>query len=77
MLQVLHDRMGHHAVESKGRALHVGGGVVYVRVGHISIVDLAHLTVLAMFLTSARQDVLRASSLDNVLPQTFLRSKSC
>ena len=33
---------GHHVVESKRRALHVVGGLVYVRVGHISRVNLAH-----------------------------------
>ena len=53
------------------------GRVVYVRVGHISIVDLTHLAVLAMFPTSACWDALRAFSLDIAFPQTLLRSKYC
>ena len=38
----------HHTVESKRSALHVLEAGLYVHVGHISIVDLANLTVLAM-----------------------------
>ena len=44
------------------------GRRVYVRVGHFCIVDLAHLAVVTMFLTSACWEALRAFSLGLVLP---------
>ena len=54
-----------------------GRGVAYVRVGNISIVNLAYLAVLTMFPTSACLDALRAFSLDIVISQTLLYSINC
>ena len=47
-VQQYSSRTGHHVVESKRRALHVVGRMVYVRVGRISTIDLAHLAVFAL-----------------------------
>ena len=52
----------HYVVESKRRALHVGQAGAYVRVGLISVVDLAHLAVLRLFPTSAWWDALASSN---------------
>ena len=47
-VQQYNSRIGHHVVESKRRALHVVEARVYAHVGHVSIVDRAHLEVLEM-----------------------------
>ena len=51
----------HHVVESKRGTLYVGQAGVYVRVGPISVVDLAHLAVLRLFPTLAWWDALASS----------------
>ena len=50
---------------------------VYVRVGDISIVDLAHLCGPCEAPTSACRDALQAHSLGILLPQTILPSMYC
>ena len=54
--------IGHHVVESKVKALHAVETGVYVRFGPISIVDLAHLAILRLFLTSVGWDTLASSN---------------
>ena len=68
---------GRHVVESKKERTARGKEVVYVRVGHISIVDLAHLAGFAMLPISACFDALQAVSSDLVLPQTLLCLMYC